>query len=141
EGDAAVLTEPPLASEPSPFGTSPFLQSMEMKWESWQPGLGVCWLRIGDCFVDGEATSPSVRADIAADLVMTGGGLLPVDRYHVVNADLCISFTRPPVGQDIRVSSVVRVDAHGYGMTDGVMHDRLGRFASVTKALLVDHVA
>jgi acyl-coenzyme A thioesterase PaaI-like protein len=140
-GDAATVTEPPPVSVPSPFGTSPFLQSMDMKWESWEPGRGVCWLHIGDQFVAGETTSPCVRAAIAADMVMTGGALLPIDRYHVVNADLGISFTRAPVGEHIRVSSVVRVDGQGFGMTDGVMHDRLGRFASVTKALLVDHLA
>jgi len=131
-------TEPPQSSAPSPLGTSPFLKSLEIAWESWAPGRGVCWIRLGDWFVEGETTRPATRAAVAADLVMTGGGLLPMDRYQVVNADLCMNLTRPPVGETIRIASVVRIDTGGHGISEGVMHDRLGRFGSVTKALLID---
>jgi hypothetical protein len=131
-------TEPPLVPVVSPLGTSPFLQSLDMKWESWDPGCGVLWIHLGDWFVDGETTTPATRAAVAAELVMTGGGLLSTDHYRVVNADLGINLTRAPVGEDIRVSSVVRVNAGGHGISEGVMHDRLGRFGSVTKALLID---
>jgi hypothetical protein len=130
-------TGPPRHPVASPLGSSPFLQSMSIRWESWQPGRGVCWINLGDWFVDDEPTFASTRAAVAADLVMTGGALLP-DDYHVVNADIGMFLTRAPIGEDIRVSSIVRVDSGGHGISEGVMHDRVGRFGSVTKALLID---
>ena len=73
-----------------------------------------------------------------ADLVMSGGGLLPMDRYAVVNADLTLAVLRPPAGEWIQIRSRVWLGPDGTGQSEGRLFDERGRIGRALKSLLVD---
>ena len=88
--------------------------------------------------VAGEPLTPALRASLSSEMVMTSGQMLSLDRYIVVNADISMSLTRLPVGEDIRITSTVRIGDDGYGVSEGELFDTHGRFGSASKSLLVD---
>jgi acyl-coenzyme A thioesterase PaaI-like protein len=118
----------------SPWGMSPFMRGIECTFEAYQPGSGLYSLRLTDQMVDGEVMTPATRAAVAADLVMTAGGLAP--GYAIVNTDVSLSMNRLPVGDVIRIASTVRLN-RAWGSAHGALYDERGQFASVGKSLLV----
>jgi hypothetical protein len=71
-------------------------------------------------------------------MIMTSGQTVSLDRYTVINADISMSLTRMPIGDDIRVTSTVRLGDDGYGVSEGELYDTTGRFGSGLKSLLID---
>lgn len=119
---------------PSPWAPTPFMDGIRCTFEAYRPGRGLHTLHLHDQMVAGEEMTPATRAAVAADLVMTAGGVLP--DYGIVNADLTLALHRLPVGEDIRIASTVRMSA-GHGSTQGWLYDGLGCFGTVSKSLLV----
>jgi hypothetical protein len=70
--------------------------------------------------------------------VMSGAGIVPVERYTVVNPDLTLNLSRPPVGDWICVRSRVHLGDEGSGLSQGTLVDERGLFGRVLKSLLVD---
>ncbi|HVV31406.1 MAG TPA: thioesterase family protein [Mycobacteriales bacterium] len=130
-------TGPDGAALPSPLGPDPLWDAHRARWESYAPGEGSVWLRPHCRLVEDEPLTPTVRAALVADLIMSGGGLLPPADFVVVNPDLSLLLERPPDGEWINVRSRVRVGPDGLGQSEGTLHDRTGRFARVCKSLLV----
>ena len=75
---------------------------------------------------------------MVADLVMSSGGLLPIDDYVVINPDLTLALTRLPAGEWVSLRSRVRLGADGLGQSEGALFDEHGFFGRVLKSLLVD---
>lgn len=134
DGDLLPVVPPHERPIEAPWGASPFMQGIECTFESFSPGLGVYSLRLTDQMVEGEHMTPATKAAVAADLVMTAGGLAP--QYAIVNTDISLAMSRLPVGDVIRIASSVRIN-RGWGSSDGALHDAAGRFATVSKSLLV----
>jgi acyl-coenzyme A thioesterase PaaI-like protein len=126
----------PLDERPtdSPWQMSPFMRGIDCTFEAYQPGRGLYSLRLNDQMVEGEVMTPATRAAVAADLVMTAGGLAP--GYAIVNTDISLSMNRLPVGDVVRIASTVRLN-RSWGSSHGTLYDELGQFASVGKSLLV----
>lgn len=121
-----------------PFGSDSLWEAHDARWCSATPGDGNVWLRPHIPLIDDETDAAAVRVALVADLVMTGGGILPMDRYLVVNPDLTLSLSRLPESAWIQVRSIVRVEQNGIGHSEGALYDERGRIGHVTKTLLVD---
>lgn len=136
-GEAEVRTRPEVNAHPE-LWKGPLAMSLQPMWERWEPGRGVVWIRMTSELVAGEVMTPAVCASLAAEIIMTVGNSVSLDRYSVINADVSLSLTRLPIGTDIRVASVVRLGDGGYGVSEGELFDTTGRFGSGTKSLLID---
>jgi hypothetical protein len=136
--DDVVAQGPMVSTLESPMGTSPLWNSFDPRWEHVTPGEAVVWVRLAQNLVDGQPLTPTVRAALAADLSMTSGAAVPREHYLVINPDLTLSLTRPPVGEWIRISSRVRVEANGTGLTEATLSDQHGWVGRSLKSLLVE---
>lgn len=96
-----------------------------------------CWIREDRPFVEGEETSPFVRAALAAD---NANGTIngTVIGLPYINADLTMAMARLPIGEWIGLTPVSRAIAEGVstGVTD--LYDRTGRFGQVSMIALAD---
>ncbi len=134
--DDDLLPEVPPHERPvaRPWLTSPMLDGIDISFEAYSPGRAVYSIRLTDQLVAGEHMTPATKAAVAADLVLTAGGLVP--EYSMVNADVLLGMSRLPVGDVIRIASSVRVN-RSWGSSAGVLYDDDGQFATVIKSLLV----
>jgi Thioesterase-like superfamily len=134
DGDLPPVVPPHERPIEAPWGMSPFMQDIECTFEAYAPGRGLYSLRLTDQMVEGEHMTPATKAAVAADLVMTAGGLAP--GYGIVNTDISLGMSRLPVGDVIRIASSVRIN-RGWGSSEGMLYDGDGHFATVSKSLLV----
>ena len=119
-----------------PWTGSEFLESMDLTFEHFGHGEAAYWLRLSDQMIAGETMSAAVRASVAADLVLTGGGAFPDNAS--LNADLTLSMHRVPVGEWFRIESSVHANEGGWGTSVGTLADLQGVFGHVTKSVLYD---
>lgn len=95
------------------------------------------WIREDRSFIDGEETTPFVRAALAAD---NANGIINSTTIGLpyINADLTITMARLPIGEWVGLTAVSR--AIDSGVSTGVvdLYDRTGRFGQVTMIALAD---
>lgn len=132
------VPQPTSEAVATPFERDTLWSAHEAHWVSYTPGTGSVWLRPTRTLVEGEDLSATMRVAMIADLVMSGGGLLPPDRYLVVNPDLTLALSRPPESEWILVRSRVRLGPDGTGQSEGTLYDELGWIGRSLKSLLVD---
>ncbi|MGD9792962.1 MAG: thioesterase family protein [Acidimicrobiia bacterium] len=136
-GEAEAGARPEVNAHPE-LWNGPLAMSLQPMWERWQPGRGAVWIKMTSELVAGEPLTPPLRASLSAEMIMTSGHAVSLDRYIVINADISMSLTRMPIGDDIRVTSTVRLSDDGYGVSEGELYDTTGRFGSGLKSLLID---
>jgi hypothetical protein len=99
--------------------------------------------------LDGEPTSPLVRAAMLSDLtfalsgrLLLRRGLVPLDprRAAMINADVTLYLERPPEGEWIALRGAVVSDFEGIGVAEVVQHDRGGRYGRSLQALVANPV-
>jgi hypothetical protein len=97
--------------------------------------------------VEGQPTSPLVRAAMLSDLTFGLGArlllrrrLLPLDprRIALINADLTLYLERPPEGDWIALRHASVGDADGIGVAELVQLDRRGRYGRSLQALVAN---
>lgn len=96
------------------------------------------WARVRAPVVAGEVASGLQRAVLLAD---AESGLCPpldIKRFTFVNPDLNLHFDREPEGEWIGLETVSTTSALGVGLSQSVLHDRLGPFGRASQALLVE---
>lgn len=138
DDDAGGEPGPDAGTAASPTGSDGLWEAHHARWVDGTPGAGVVWLRPSHPLVDGEPLTPTIRVALVADLVMSGGGLLSHDDYLVVNPDLTLLLSRPPIGEWIAVHSRVRLRPDGTGQSEGALYDEHGWIGRALKTLLVD---
>jgi Acyl-CoA thioesterase C-terminal domain/Acyl-CoA thioesterase N-terminal domain len=136
--DDLTQAHPDDASLPSPMGGDALWRAHDARWQDDTPGAGCVWLRPHHPLIEGEAMSPTLRAALVADLIMTGGGRVSMDEYLVINPDLTLYLERPPAGEWILLESRVRVESSGAGVSEGTLSDERGRIGRAMKSLLID---
>lgn len=102
-----------------------------------QPGPAAAWFRLMVPLVQGQPTSPAMRAAAAADF---GNGLswvLPADRYLFANADLSLHLHRPPEGEWIGLQSETQACGGGVGTTLSRLYDEHGPIGVATQTLVL----
>jgi len=120
------------------WSAADFIDNFTMRRIETDPGRARTWLRMHVPLVDGETTSPTVLAAIVADMIPSAGTIVDFDDYLSVNPDLSVHLHRPPQGEWIGHTALVRVSPDGYGQTDAQLCDRNGAFGRSLKSLLID---
>lgn len=123
-----------------PEGVSFYQSAMEHRMaqgDAAQPGPAAAWFRLKVPLVQGQATSPAMRAAAAADF---GNGLswvLPAERYLFSNADLSLHLHRPPDGEWIGLRSETQAHGGGVGTTLSRLYDVHGPIGVAIQTLVM----
>jgi Thioesterase-like superfamily len=96
-----------------------------------------CWIAETHAFVEGEETSPFVRAALAADNANGCINASPIGLPYI-NADLTMTLARLPVGDWIGLVPVSRAVADGVSVGTIDLHDTAGRIGQVAMIALAD---
>ncbi|WP_423457900.1 thioesterase family protein [Ottowia sp. VDI28] len=102
-----------------------------------RPGPAAAWFRLTVPLVQGQHTSPAMRAAAAADF---GNGLswvLNPERYLFSNADLSLHLHRPPEGEWIGLMSETQMDGTGAGTTLSRLYDLRGPVGVAVQSLVL----
>lgn len=130
----------PLIIPGLPKGTSFYYSAMQIlvaQGDPSQPGPAGAWFRLTVPLVQGQPTSPAMRAAAAADFGNGLSWILSPERYLFANADLSIHLHRPPVGEWVGLMSETQADAGGAGNTLSRLYDVHGPIGVAVQSLVV----
>jgi len=101
-------------------------------------GPGAVWFRIDKPLIEGEAVSQAMRAVVAADFSNGTASALDFRDWTFINADLTVSFARPPVGEWILLDGESWVGPDGMGLAISRMADKRGYFGRAVQSLVIE---
>lgn len=131
-----ALTDAPLGDEPVPFLTG--LTMRDAKGTFRTPGPAAIWYRANRPIVEGESTSPLMRAAVAADFCNGASSVLPWDQWTFINADLTITLAREPVGEWVLLDAETWAASHGSGIAFAKLADTNGYFGRAVQNILIE---
>ena len=103
-----------------------------------EPGAAAVWFRAERPIVDGEETSPLMRAALTADFSNGVSSVLDFQKFTFINADLSVSFSRNPVGSWILLDAETWVGDSGGGLACARLADRDGYFGRAVQSVLIE---
>lgn len=102
-----------------------------------QPGPAAAWFRLTLPLVQGQPTSPAMRAVAAADFGNGVSWVLPAERYLFSNADLSLHLHRPPEGEWVGLRSETQADSGGVGTVLSRLYDVHGPIGVAIQTLVL----
>ncbi len=102
-----------------------------------EPGRGVVWLAMDGEIVQGEASSPFLKACLFADFGNGVGCATRADEWSFANLDINIQFLRMPVGEWILLDAQTIAGGNGHATAENVLADSQGVFAKGTQTVFV----
>ena len=97
------------------------------------------WARLLVSVVAGRPTSPVEQAVAAADLASSAvSARLDFRSWSFMNADLVVSFARPPVGDWVGLECVGLLAPTGTGQSASTIHDANGPFARSSQSVIIE---
>ncbi len=102
-----------------------------------QPGPTTAWWRARVPLVAGEATSPTQRALLAADVASGTSAALDFRTHLFSNVDLVVDLLRPPRGDWLLLHAATAIDPAGGGLTSTTLADEDGTFGTAAATLFV----
>lgn len=121
--------------------TSPFVRSVSMRaarGRFGKAGAGAIWFRVDKPLIEGEAVSQAMRAVVAADFSNGTASTLDFREWTYINADLSVSFARPPVGDWILLDGDSWIGPDGMGLAMSRLADRQGYFGRAVQSLVIE---
>jgi hypothetical protein len=121
--------------------SSPFVRSVSMRAARGRFGMagaGAIWFRIDRPLIEGSAISQAMRAVVAADFSNGTASTLEFREWTYINADLTVSFTRPPVGEWILLDGESWIGPEGMGLAMSRLADRTGYFGRAVQSLVIE---
>jgi hypothetical protein len=121
--------------------SSPFVRSVSMRAARGRFGMagaGAIWFRIDRPLIEGSAISQAMRAVVAADFSNGTASTLEFREWTYINADLTVSFTRPPVGEWILLDGESWIGPEGMGLAMSRLADRTGYFGCAVQSLVIE---
>lgn len=103
------------------------------------PGPVVDWIRLVVPVVDGESPTPFQRVAAASDFLNGVSWVLSGADWIFINPDLTVTLHRLPVGDQVAVDAVTRIDADGTGTAEADLYDTEGRLGRAVQTLLIEH--
>jgi hypothetical protein len=149
-GLAAAAAAPPLdlpgpehAAAPgdAPATPSPFLSGIAMRvglGSVSRPGPAAVWFRADRPIVEGEASTPLMRAVLTADFCNGLSAPLDPADWTFINGDLSVSLAREPIGDWIVLDAETWIGPHGAALACGRLGDRSGYFGRVAQTLVIE---
>ena len=103
-----------------------------------RPGPAAIWFRANQAIVEGERTSPVMRAAIAADFCNGVSSMLDMKKWSFINADMTLHMARPPIGEWILVDAETWLGPDGGGTAMGRLADSTGYFGRAAQSLIIE---
>jgi hypothetical protein len=118
-----------------------FLDGISIRIASGDPassGPAAIWFRADRPLIEGEQTTPLMRAALTADF--SNGASAPVDprEWTFINADLTLSVTRAPVGDWILLDAETWLGRDGVALASVRLADTTGYFGRAAQSLLIE---
>lgn len=139
-----VMPAPPDADETPVFGPKPYVGDQALPARDFDPWRDASqakyvWYDFDATLVEGEQTSPFVRAAAVADVSnpLTNWGS---EGLQFVNSDVTMLLSRLPEGTMLGLAARDRHDAGGISVGTAVMYDRVGPIGVTTVAALASEV-
>jgi hypothetical protein len=126
----------PLTNSSSPFVSGISMQ--EVKGAFRVPGPAAVWCRADRRIIDGVATTPLMRAAIAADFCNGVSSVLDFANWTFINGDLTVSLSRMPVGEWILLDAESWIGPQGAGVAFGKLADTKGYFGRAVQSLVIE---
>ncbi len=104
-----------------------------------EPGPVVDWVRLVVPVFIGSAPTPFQRVAAASDFLNGVSWTLSGLDWIFINPDLTVTLHRLPVGDQVAIDAVTRVDAGGTGTAEADLYDAEGRIGRAVQTLLVEH--
>lgn len=101
-------------------------------------GSAAIWFRPERPIVEGAPISQAMRTALAADCSNGVAAVLDFSRWSFINADLTVTFARPPVGDWILLNSEMTLGADGAGLAVSRRGDVQGYFGQAIQCLVVE---
>jgi hypothetical protein len=123
------------------FSSSPFVTGISLRAARGAfgvPGPGAIWYRVDRPLVEGAKVSPAMRAVVAADFCNGTSAALDFRDWTFINADLTVSFARPPVGEWILLDAESWVGPDGAGLATARLADQRGYFGRAIQSLVIE---
>lgn len=102
------------------------------------PGPATDWIRLRVPVAAGEEPSPLQRVAAAADFGNGVSRIAPFTELLFINPDLTIYLHRLPEGEWVCIEAATKLQPHGVGYAESVLHDRHGRIGRSSQSLLVE---
>lgn len=102
------------------------------------PGPVTDWIRLVVPVFADRTPSPLQRVTAAADFLNGVSWVLQSSDWMFINPDLTVTLHRLPVGDDVAVDAVTRVDPDGTGTAEADLYDTHGRIGRAVQTLLID---
>jgi hypothetical protein len=103
-----------------------------------RPGPAAIWFRSNQAIVEGEQTSPVMRAAIAADFCNGVSSSLDMKTWSFINGDLTLHLARAPIGEWILVDAETWLGPDGGGTAMGRLADSSGYFGRAAQSLIIE---
>jgi len=104
-----------------------------------EPGPVVDWIRLVVPVVAGDVPSPFQRVAAASDFLNGVSWTLSGAEWIFINPDLTVTLHRLPVGDQVAVDAVTRIDPDGTGTAEADLYDTHGRLGRAVQTLLIEH--
>jgi hypothetical protein len=102
------------------------------------PGPASVWFRANRPMVQGETTSPLMRAALTSDFCNGVGSIVPISDWTYINADLTVHLARDPIGSWILVDAHTVPSNEGRALSLGRLADRHGWFGQAIQSTLLE---
>lgn len=96
------------------------------------------WFRMNRPIIQGEATSPTMRAALTADFCNGVSNVVNFEDWTFLNADLTVSFAREPDGEWILLDAESWIGGDGAGLAMGRLADRRGWFGRAVQSIVLE---
>lgn len=144
EGFRPLTFEPPAEDAPRSqgfgnmhgFGSGMSAQIVRGEWG--KPGAAAVWFRAERPMVNGEETSPLMRAALTADFSNGVSSVLDFQNWTFINGDLSVSFARQPVGKWMLLDAETWVGDSGGAIAFARLADCKGYFGRSVQSVLIE---
>lgn len=135
------LPEDGTALDTSVAFASPFVAGLDMrivKGDLRQIGPTAGWFNARRPIIEGQSTTPLMRAAIAADFCNGMSRVVDFRDWTFINGDLTVHLARLPVGDWVLLDAETWAGESGSAIAFGRLADRYGYFGRATQSVLLE---
>lgn len=103
-----------------------------------RPGPGAIWFRVERPIIEGQPTSPAMRAVVAADFCNGTSSVLDFRAWTFINGDLSVSLARDPVDDWVLLDATTWLGPDGSGIAAAMLGDSKGYFGRAAQSILIE---
>ena len=103
-----------------------------------EPGPAAIWFRRDGAFIEGEETTPAMKAAQVADFPNGVSNWLDFSQWSFINGDMTMNLARMPVGDWICLDADSYLGDAGAGVAFGRLGDEQGWFGRTVQSMVIE---